>query len=191
MLVLDPSQCVARHPALIPPAEHGREDCPPPSDPALKPSRRPAPSEMPGRCRRPGNGPRNWSGCRKHTTSRCNASGPTRMPLGRRSLLRHPSLAQPARHVASYKARMDAAGAIPAKFAQAFRHAMLDQRSSPVSFPRATRPRRALLYCAAACMGGRERKCGITSSPTIRYCSTIFSLGVVSGGDRLICCIPG
>jgi hypothetical protein len=78
----------------------------------------------------------------------------------------------------------------PRNSRRAFRHAMLDQRSSPVSFPHATRPR-ALLYCAAACMGGRERKCGITSSPTIRYCSTIFSLGVVSGGDRLICCIPG
>jgi hypothetical protein len=33
-------------------------------------------------------------------------------------------------------------------------------------------------YFAAACTAGRERKCGITSSPTIRYCSTILSSGV-------------
>jgi hypothetical protein len=46
-------------------------------------------------------------------------------------------------------------------------------------------------YCAAACTAARGRKCGITSSPTMRYCSTILSFGVVSGGDRLMCCIPG
>ena len=46
-------------------------------------------------------------------------------------------------------------------------------------------------YCAAACTAPRGRKCGITSSPTMRYCSTILSFGVVSGGDRLMCCIPG
>ena len=46
-------------------------------------------------------------------------------------------------------------------------------------------------YFAAASTAGRARKCGITTSPTIRYCSTILSFGVVSGGDRLMCCMPG
>ena len=46
-------------------------------------------------------------------------------------------------------------------------------------------------YFAAVAIAARPRKCGITSSATIWNCSSITSLGVVSGDDRLMCCMPG
>src|SRR5262249_27580682 len=58
--------------------------------------------------------------------------------------------------------------------------------------PRVRSPSRSVsfVYFAAAWIAGRRWKCGMTCSPTMRYCSTMTSCGVVSGGDRLMCCIP-
>ena len=55
--------------ALMPPEARGRENYPLLSHRrSTKPWQRPSPSEMPERCRRLGNGPRNWCGCSNRMT---------------------------------------------------------------------------------------------------------------------------
>jgi hypothetical protein len=59
--ILDHRQCVACHPALVPPNAHGQESYPPLSDHrSTKPWRTPLRSETPERCRRLANGPQSW-----------------------------------------------------------------------------------------------------------------------------------
>jgi hypothetical protein len=60
---IGPFHAQASHPPVVPPVGCERQSYPPLNDlHSTKPCRRPSPSEMPGRCKRLGNGPRNWLG---------------------------------------------------------------------------------------------------------------------------------
>jgi heme-degrading monooxygenase HmoA len=74
--------CAAPRPPLIAPKAHGQANYPLPSDQrSTKPWQRRSPSETPERCRRLGNGPRNWLGCLNRTTFLRDGSALILMPF--------------------------------------------------------------------------------------------------------------